>query len=426
MSDTIFDVVGIGFGPSNLALAIALEESESALTYRFLDNKKAPDWQNEMLLSGSDIQNNPLRDLVTPRNPRSYYGFVNYLKETGRLFDYLNLPLTYPLRREFAEYVKWVASHFLGYVESSAIAQHVEPIQFKGKQVWKVIYNDQQVIYGRSLILGTGRTANIPAVFDGLTGPQVFHLNHYLERINKLPTDVQRIGVVGASQSAVEILLDLTSRFPNKEIYSLHRSFSFRLKDTSPFSDKVYFPEFIDYYFSLAPEAKARIDKQLRSTNYSSADGDVIDALYVRIHEEKLQGKQRIKILNNIAIEQALIDKSGQVKLALKEVNQLTHSTLALDALVLATGFKDIAAKENGELCPPLLAPHHHRFSADDQGALLVNRDYSLSALDDVPAVFLNGLCESSHGLGDAGSFSLISLRAECILSALETQMPKI
>jgi len=423
MSTTVFDIVGIGFGPSNLALAIGLQESASALTYRFLDAKQTPDWQDEMLLSGSDIQNNPLRDLVTPRNPRSRYGFVNYLKETGRLFDYLNLPLTYPLRREYAEYIKWVASHFLGDVESSAFVQRVEPLLFQGEQVWKITYNEQRVIYGRSLVLGTGRTANIPAVFDGLLGPRVFHLNHYLEHINRLPSSVQRIGVVGASQSAVEIVLDLTARFPDKEIYSLHRSFSFRLKDTSPFSDKVYFPEFIDYYFGLAPDAKSRLDKQLRGTNYSSADEDVINALYVRIHEEKLQGKQRIRILNNIAVEQAQIAASGQVQLALKEVNQLTHSTLTLDALVLATGFKDIAAKENGELYPPLLAPHHQRFRVDAQGALVVNRDYSLTPLDDLPAVFLNGLCESSHGLGDAGSFSLISLRVEHILSALEHKL---
>lgn len=168
------------------------------------------------------------------------------------------------------------------------------------------------------------------------------------------------------------------------------------------------------------------MDKQLRGTNYSSADEDVINALYVRIHEEKLQGKQRIHILNNIAIEQAQVNASGHVQLALKEVNQLTHSTLELDALVLATGFKDIAAKENGELYPPLLAPYHRRFRADAHGALVVNRDYSLTALDELPAVFLNGLCESSHGLGDAGSFSLISLRVEHILSALETQLAQV
>ena len=101
----------------------------------------------------------------------------------------------------------------------------------------------------------------------------------------------------------------------------------------------------------------------------------------------------------------------------------LTGGIWLLDALVLATGFKDIAAKENGELYPPLLAPYHARFRADTHGALVVNRDYSLTALDELPAVFLNGLCESSHGLGDAGSFSLISLRVEHILASLEAKL---
>ncbi|ERO63776.1 hypothetical protein P308_27550 [Pseudomonas piscis] len=32
-------------------------------------------------------------------------------------------------------------------------------------------------------------------------------------------------------------------------------------------------------------------------------------------------------------------------------------------------------------------------------------------------------MCESSHGLGDAGSFSLISLRVERILSALQERL---
>ncbi|WP_148046906.1 SidA/IucD/PvdA family monooxygenase, partial [Pseudomonas poae] len=42
MSETIYDIVGIGFGPSNLALAIALEEAASPLTYRFLDATQKP------------------------------------------------------------------------------------------------------------------------------------------------------------------------------------------------------------------------------------------------------------------------------------------------------------------------------------------------------------------------------------------------
>ena len=35
----------------------------------------------------------------------------------------------------------------------------------------------------------------------------------------------------------------------------------------------------------------------------------------------------------------------------------------------------------------------------------------------------LNGLCESTHGIGDAGSFSLLSLRAEMILKGLREKL---
>jgi L-ornithine N5-monooxygenase len=77
--DAVLDVLGIGFGPANIALAIALEECGSGNSVRFIERRSNPTWHPDMLLDGADIQNNPLRDFVTPRNPRSRYTFVNYL-----------------------------------------------------------------------------------------------------------------------------------------------------------------------------------------------------------------------------------------------------------------------------------------------------------------------------------------------------------
>jgi L-ornithine N5-oxygenase len=37
--------------------------------------------------------------------------------------------------------------------------------------------------------------------------------------------------------------------------------------------------------------------------------------------------------------------------------------------------------------------------------------------------LYLNGLCESSHGMGDAGSFSLLSLRSAAILNSLSNRL---
>lgn len=53
---------------------------------------------------------------------------------------------------------------------------------------------------------------------------------------------------------------------------------------------------------------------------------------------------------------------------------------------------------------------------------MVVERDYAIDLCggnDGPPGLYLNGLCESSHGLGDAGSFSLLSLRAQDIATSL-------
>ena len=93
------DIIGIGFGPANLALAIAFEELTPAARIRFIEARHNPLWQGEMMLDGADIQNHPSRDLVTLRNPRSRYTFTNYLFEEGRLIEQLNLPLHFPISK---------------------------------------------------------------------------------------------------------------------------------------------------------------------------------------------------------------------------------------------------------------------------------------------------------------------------------------
>ena len=127
-SISMLDVLGIGFGPANIALAIALEELAPHLRVAFVEKRQGPFWQPNMLLPGSDIQNHPLRDLVTPRNPRSRYTFTNFLFEHNRLYEHLNLPLHYPLRVEYAQYVNWVGGFFADRVCYGCEAQAVEAI----------------------------------------------------------------------------------------------------------------------------------------------------------------------------------------------------------------------------------------------------------------------------------------------------------
>jgi L-ornithine N5-oxygenase len=114
--ETIKDMIGVGFGPSNLALAIALEElAESrghALDALFIDKQQDYRWHGETLATQSELQISFLKDLVSLRNPTSPYSFVNYLHQKQRLADFINLGTFYPCRLEYNDYLRWAAEHF--------------------------------------------------------------------------------------------------------------------------------------------------------------------------------------------------------------------------------------------------------------------------------------------------------------------------
>ena len=409
------DVLGIGFGPSNIALAIALEESGSMLSVRFIDRARKANWHPHMLLDSSDIQNNPLRDLVTPRNPKSHYSFVNFLKCEDRLFDYLNLGLLYPLRKEYARYVIWTASFFDSIISYDTRALSIDVDE--KSDTWHV-ETTSGPISARALVLGCGRSRNIPEIFRSHVGKRVFHLTDYLDKINTVEWNLNRIAVLGASQSAVEINDDLMTRFPDLEIHAVHRGFAMPQKDTSPFSEHVYFPEFVEYFYNIDNAGRADLQKQLRRTNYGATDIDVLHKLYVRAYEERLDGKHRFHIHNNTEIEEVRTDNEI-VWLSLCDRFMPNRFKLAFDAVVLATGFRDLGVGEGQEPFPALLQNVAPDLARHPDGVLKVSRDYRVQSVSGLP-LYLNGLCESSHGFGDAGSFSLLSLRSLDIASSLE------
>lgn len=417
----IYDMVGVGFGPSNIALAIALEECGSDLDYVFLEKQTSTFWQGGMLLDGSDIQNNPLRDLVTPRNPCSPYSFINYLKEQHRLFAFLNLGMRYPLRKDYAAYVSWVAEHFSDRViyDSQVISIEITDAAKTGALLWRVQNSTGEAYFARSLIYAAGRQARIPAVFEEHLGPRVFHLNDYLRQLPTHKLSDARIAVIGASQSAVEIILDIAKRNGRTEIHSIHRSFGFRLKDTSPFSDHAYFPEFVDYFYNASSVSRRHLEQQLSPTNYSSVDGDVLEELYLKLYEDKLDGRSHVHIHANSVIDSVDQDDSG-VHLSLREIHTGEREVVSVDAVVLATGFANFGTGPGYEPYPRLLHEVAGMIEFDDAGVIAVDRDYRVPMKDaNAPQLYLNGLCESTHGLGDAGSFSLVSLRAGEIRDSL-------
>ena len=111
----MMDVVGVGFGPANLALAIAIEEHNAVCAEServralFVERQDNFGWHPGMLLDGATMQIAFPKDLVTFRNPRSGFTFFNYLFERGRLVDFVNHQTFFPTRHEFHDYLSWAA-----------------------------------------------------------------------------------------------------------------------------------------------------------------------------------------------------------------------------------------------------------------------------------------------------------------------------
>lgn len=424
------DAIGVGFGPANIAVAIALEELDAPLNVRFLESGASTVWQKGMLFDGSDIQNHPLRDLVTPCNPRSKYTFTNYLFENNRLFQHLNLGMYFPFRIEYSQYVEWVSAHFSHLVDYNTCVTKVCVIEGSdGRGIGYEITDSEGNRYkARSVVLATGRTPYTPRPFTCCSPSVVRHITGYQEAVDQLIRKNRRarVCVVGSSQSAVEAMLHLSDNYPEVEVVGILRSFGYRLKDTSPFTGEVYFPEFVDLFYGAGPEAKRKLSEDLYRTNYGSADGDVLDRLYRKIYVQRLRKEEKIAIHRSAEVLTAG-DRGGRAFLEIKKLEEDRTITEEVDLIILATGFRNIGSAENEETYPPIVESLIPYLRLSDEGCIQIGLDYKVKMKDNVDrraACFLNGLCESSHGMGDAGSFSLLSLRSRTIVGSLMKDIP--
>ena len=85
MNDHCYDFIGIGIGPFNLGLA-CLSEPLDDVDALFFDENDDFAWHHGMMLDDATIQVPFLADMVSMADPTSRYSFLNWLKQTGRLY----------------------------------------------------------------------------------------------------------------------------------------------------------------------------------------------------------------------------------------------------------------------------------------------------------------------------------------------------
>ncbi|MER2093223.1 MAG: lysine N(6)-hydroxylase/L-ornithine N(5)-oxygenase family protein [Saccharopolyspora rectivirgula] len=392
----MYDIVGIGFGPANLALAIAIEEynrtaaEEDRLHALFLEQKPEFRWHDGMLIEGTTMQVSFLKDLVTIRNPASTYSFLSYLHEKDRLVDFINHKTMFPSRIEFHDYLSWAAGRLAHLVRYGTTAVEVDA-EGSGFTV-RARRGDQLVTYrGRNVVLGLGLEPKVP---DGVQlGERVWHNYDLLERIEELRgQQPRRFTVVGAGQSAAEVTDYLHRSFPDSEVCAVFRRYGYCPADDSPFANRIFDPAAVDDFYASPAEVKQMLMDYHGNTNYSVVDLELIEELYARLYQEKVQGKQRLRIFNASQVD--CVEQTGDgVRVSVQFLPTGKRTELDSDVLIYATGYR-----------PRDLTGLLGRIAQDccrgADGQLEVERDYRVRTTTDLPGgIYLQGGTEHTHGI---------------------------
>ncbi|KRR27572.1 lysine N(6)-hydroxylase/L-ornithine N(5)-oxygenase family protein [Bradyrhizobium retamae] len=412
------DVIGVGFGPSNLALAIALDESarRSRLKCAALFVEKQPqfNWHGGMLLPGSDMQISFLKDLVSLRDPTSPFTFVNYLHKRGRLQDFINCRTFYPSRIEFNDYLRWVAAQFKSQAAYGETIVAIEPVTV-GQSVTslrvhsRTLAGEEAVRLARNLVVAVGGRPYIPQVFAEIADdPRLLHSSRYLDTVEDigLSGKAARVAVVGGGQSATEVTVDLRGRFPDASIDLIFRGHALKPSDSSPFVNEIFNPDYTDFIYAQPAERRDAIVRNFRNTNYAVVDADLLDQLYRLLYQQRVSGTTGIALHPRSEITSIDAAPEGiEIGTADKFGGAERRSTY--DAVILATGY-------DRETPHAFLEPIQ-RYIRDT----VLDRNYKLVTTPVFrPQIHLQGYSEASHGLSDT-LLSVLATRSQEIAESL-------
>lgn len=423
-----YDVLGIGFGPSNLALAIVVQEAREAgldtsTRSLFLESKPAFGWHPGLMLDGARVQLSFLKDLATLRDPRSRFTFLTYLKQKGRLADFANLRNFHPTRVEFNDYYSWAASQVEDQVRYGREVVSVDvvpsppgaPVELLRLVVKDLEHDKLEAFTTRSLVVATGGVPRTPPGIDISASKRTLHTQDFLFRLERDFPDHEkayRFVVVGSGQSAAEVFQYLMGRYPKAKVTAAIRRFAFKPADDSHFVNEIFHPEVIDFLFSLSDQKRMRVLESHMDTNYSAVDLDLIQEIYEALYQQKVRGENRAEIKPFLELKELKDTAHGTVHLSFHDRIHDEIVAMEADGAVLATGFD--RPKQH-----PLLAKIHPYLQLADDGRYKVDRYYQIEARQNfLPRVFLQGFCETTHGLSDT-LLSILPLRSEEIYRAV-------
>ncbi|MES1926232.1 SidA/IucD/PvdA family monooxygenase [Salinisphaera sp. T31B1] len=408
MAEPIHDLLGVGIGPFNLGLACLAEPLDDLDTI-FVDENPAFDWHPGLLIEGATLQTPFLADLVTLADPTSPYSFLNYLKQTGRLYAFYIRESFSMLRAEYNRYCRWVCER----LPSLVFDARVTDIEYDGRfgcyrvRVEHPVGGGRSLYRARRLVLGSGPARSVPECCRGLDGP-VFHAADYLSHRDAL-AEVESITLVGSGQSAAEIFHDrLNLAGPDQRLDWFTRSPRFFAMAYDKLTLELTSPEYIDYFHGLDEHSRRRLRDSHKSL-YKGISEDLSNAIFDRLYEKDVHGTANVGLQANAELSAATRDPvSGCYELSFEQTEQRLRFRHRSQALILATGF--------AQRVPDYLRSIVDRICWDDRGRFAVSRDYRID--HGAAAVFVQNAELHTHGFS-ASDLGMACYRNAVILQAV-------
>ncbi|MQA78920.1 MAG: SidA/IucD/PvdA family monooxygenase [Streptosporangiales bacterium] len=403
MSTDTYDVVGVGIGPFNLALAALADPL--GLRAAFFERDDTFRWHPGMLIEGTTLQVPFLADLVTLVDPTSRWSFLSYLRAHDRLFPFYFAERFHVSRHEYEDYCRWVATA----LPSCRFGSTVDSVRWDGTAF--TVTAGGTSVRAANVVLGVGAEPTVPDPLRPLLGDDVFHAAEYLPRADTLD-GASDVTVVGSGQSGAEVFLDLLRRGSRSgtRLRWLTSSPAFAPMEYSKLGLEHFTPAYTEYFRSLDRGTRDDLvpaQWQLHKAISAETIAEIHDVLYERLVAGTEPAPQ---LLPNAEVVTA--DRHGsRIELGCRHLQRDEEFGVTTDKVVLATGY--------GSDVPTCLTPMAALIRWDDRGRFAVDGDYRVAADPAVTGgLYVQNAELHTHGVGTP-DLGLGAHRAAVILNAI-------
>lgn len=396
----IYDLIGVGIGPSNLSTAALLKPKSNDFQSIFFDDKKVFNWHPGLMFPDAKLQVSILKDLVSMIDPTNELSFLNYLKEKKKLYMFAaRNGFNNVKRKEFEDYLKWACSK----LDNLSFGVSIEQIEHNDEHF--VIRTREKEYFSKNIVMGAGLSAVVPIFCKDHLSSTCFHSSQFLKEYNNYSG--KTITIVGGGQSSCEILkyiLEQTDDELPAHINWIFKNHKLDVLEDTPFANELYTPNYSQYIFSQSDKIRTKLINEQKFTS-DGVSSETLDQIYDLLYHNEIEKNKSINIYNRSTLTNVQKTKGNYIL----EIN--SNLNIETDIIIMGTGYKYEIPK-----CITELSDKYEK--AD--GIFTVDENYKLVSKDSKikGGIYIHNGARHVRGVADP-NLSLLAWRSGMIINSL-------